>query len=898
MSPTPLGIVASGRRASGGSSFGTLDEEILADAPSAYWKMEEASGSGAGSMLDSSGNGRHATYPASVLHTGSPLYPGSLRSALFPSEVGSHSSQTWMDASATGLTIEAHINLGNVNDVRGLLSRYSGVNGDWILWQRRGKIGFLYQQGGQQEIDGSVLFVGRVSHVIARVTATGIALFVDGRKVAQKLFAVTLPAATSNALQFGGYASANVAGCGLAAVAIYQTALSDARILTHARAASAPRALDAYVDAVCADEPQQYWSFDGGFDVLYGKTRQSLLESSANISLAPSVLRSAQGRSYLFNSALPAFITPTGAEIAENFTIPASTWAVEAWFKTETATTGALWNRTSNLAGDRSQIYLSGGAVVGYFHDTGQTLTSPLTTYADGVRHQAVIERDATHIRLYVDGVQVASATSTPPGAATGQVIYLGRGRYVGTATYFNGQGDEVSTYGAPLGATRVLAHYTAGITPPTQSGFDPVSATRTTAVANAGTAWTAFASDGSWDLLVPAAVGDIVEVGASLSWSPGSAGYCWADMAVIRDNFPIRWVSTGLRLNLTSGGGVFAWFAPNTFETNESAGSMPYTVQPGDVVGGFVRFRLYGKVSTGTRTLNVGWPQTIWAAPCPTVPTESALTGSCSDAGNWLTGSVTIDAVAGDWIAVSPNGVINPGSVGSEAQFSAATVVGGSAVNWLETGTGTRQSGVPGWGSTLNNYEPVGGTILYQVQSADVVAGKVTIKVWGVSFFAANRPLDTGSRLCVRKAGVSALSRKSGAVAVGTSVAALWADGSHDVVIAAAAGDVLEVGISQKSSSTNGAYQFLDAATVVSGAPVTYLSSDTGTPNTAGISAWSTSDVSSSRLVTGSVLYTVKSGDISGGQVRLRLYGRATIARTLHPSSSPAHFWATHRAA
>jgi hypothetical protein len=111
------------------------------------------------------------------------------------------------------------------------------------------------------------------------------------------------------------------------------------------------------------------------------------------------------------------------------------------------------------------------------------------------------------------------------------------------------------------------------------------------------------------------------------------------------------------------------------------------------------------------------------------------------------------------------------------------------------------------------------------------------------------------------------------------------WAnvDTGLDLTIAAAVGDLIQYQINGGWGTEN-VYGFLDVVTVVSGSPVTSFSNSTATPATSGISGWvdkNTADTpGASQALTGSAWHTLVSGDISGGNVTLRLrYKTGTAA-------------------
>lgn len=130
------------------------------------------------------------------------------------------------------------------------------------------------------------------------------------------------------------------------------------------------------------------------------------------------------------------------------------------------------------------------------------------------------------------------------------------------------------------------------------------------------------------------------------------------------------------------------------------------------------------------------------------------------------------------------------------------------------------------------------------------------------------------------------------------TTWTALDSGGAIDLVIAASAGDVIEVGTSVLSPTTAG-YSWLDAATMVSGSPVNWVSTG-GSTHSGGPMGWFTSIAASivNHATGGSVLYTVQAGDLSGGNIRFRFYAK-NAGGTQTPTVSadrPAHFYAVTR--
>lgn len=115
------------------------------------------------------------------------------------------------------------------------------------------------------------------------------------------------------------------------------------------------------------------------------------------------------------------------------------------------------------------------------------------------------------------------------------------------------------------------------------------------------------------------------------------------------------------------------------------------------------------------------------------------------------------------------------------------------------------------------------------------------------------------------------------------------------DLTVPAAAGHILEVAIEVLCADTGADVQF-DAATRVAGADVNFFSTGTGvTRFPGGIGNWY---VQTGRFTSpGLVRYTVQAGDVSGGNVTVRLYGQVPAgSRVLFANATyPLRIWLTN---
>lgn len=138
-------------------------------------------------------------------------------------------------------------------------------------------------------------------------------------------------------------------------------------------------------------------------------------------------------------------------------------------------------------------------------------------------------------------------------------------------------------------------------------------------------------------------------------------------------------------------------------------------------------------------------------------------------------------------------------------------------------------------------------------------------------------------------------ITRRTTALVAATSASWGAIATDSDVSVAAVAGDVLQVGVSILSPNA-AMYTFLDAATMVSGSPVNWVSTGTSTHDD-GVFGWfnSVAVALQTGRVGGSVPYTVKPDDVVNGVVTFRFYAKnagGTANYTVN-SSNPAMFYA-----
>jgi hypothetical protein len=226
-----------------------------------------------------------------------------------------------------------------------------------------------------------------------------------------------------------------------------------------------------YRDAVLADTPILYWRVS--------ETTGTTAANSASTGPAgtyyssPALGQASALTSEIVNKSIST--ATSGSVTAATATTAPTQFTIEAWIKTSTTAGGRIFgfgnNSTTTLSTNTDrQLYLSptGKAVAGLRNSAlvKTVATSPLS-YNDGHWHYLAATYNNTILRLYVDGAQVATTTTTT--AATFSGYWRAATENLSTwptppsGNNYAGGLDELAVYSTALTATRISAHYTAG---------------------------------------------------------------------------------------------------------------------------------------------------------------------------------------------------------------------------------------------------------------------------------------------------------------------------------------------------------------------------------------------------------------------------------------------------
>jgi hypothetical protein len=220
-----------------------------------------------------------------------------------------------------------------------------------------------------------------------------------------------------------------------------------------------------YSSTVLADSPSGYWRL--------GDAAGPTATAAVGNNLAVDVNSPTFGAAGLLtgdSDLAMSFVAASSQRVAGSDTglpIGNGTWSAEAWIKTTQAAEAVFINwGTAGTEQDASFGILSGALTfdsTSRFHSFGGTVN-------DNVRHHVVLTWDGTTMLAYKDGVQVGVGWLYPGAGGVLNLTLAGaKGMIIGrrSVRFYDGTLDEVAIYPTKLSATKVLAHYTAGITAP-----------------------------------------------------------------------------------------------------------------------------------------------------------------------------------------------------------------------------------------------------------------------------------------------------------------------------------------------------------------------------------------------------------------------------------------------
>ena len=470
--------------ATAGTPVDTYAKSVLDDGPMHYWRLSEPSGTSIGDYT-----GLDAMTATSGVTRGTAGAIAGDSAATFPGSGNATASNATSRPGPFWFSVEAWFNT-TTNRGGKIIGYGSSRTGNsaasqsdrTIYMGNNGSLNFGVRQGSTNRVITSpgTYRNGVWHHVVGTVGDTGMNLFVDGVKVANRND-------TSTGTSFNGYwrvggdtlsgwtnrpTSDYFAGA-IDDVAVYRQPLTANRIRNHyvtsgRVVAGTPVPTDAYGLNVYNDGPESFWRF--------GETSgTTAADSSQNGQTAGYVNGAVLGGASAIGLAGDRSVTFDGVNdgVAANIAVQnPNVYSEEIWFKTNTIRGGKLIgfgsSRTGNSSSFDRHIFMTNAGKLRFgVYTTGESTIETSASYNDNAWHQVVATQGKNGMNLYVDGLLVGSN----PQVSAQQ--YTGYWRVGGdslsswasrpTSDWFAGSLDEPAVYPRVLTAAQVRSHYLAG---------------------------------------------------------------------------------------------------------------------------------------------------------------------------------------------------------------------------------------------------------------------------------------------------------------------------------------------------------------------------------------------------------------------------------------------------
>lgn len=230
---------------------------------------------------------------------------------------------------------------------------------------------------------------------------------------------------------------------------------------------------DAYGAAVYSSNPDFYWRLSEAG----GPTAADAMGRTTGTAFGPGITYGVAG-AIAGNTADQFDGSVSGIATSTSLAGP-STYSEELWFNTTTTLGGKLMGFGDSPNGtstnyDRHIYMLASGQIDFGVYTSQAMIIGSSASYNDGKWHHMVATQGGDGMKLYLDGVLVASGAETQAQAYTGYWRVGGDSSWAGS-NFFTGRIDEVALYSTELTAQSVQTHYVKGggqlpNTPPTAS--------------------------------------------------------------------------------------------------------------------------------------------------------------------------------------------------------------------------------------------------------------------------------------------------------------------------------------------------------------------------------------------------------------------------------------------
>ncbi len=484
----------------GAAAASAYRDAVLADGPTSLWRLGEPSGT---IGVDSAGFD-DLTLGSGIARGQAGAVGGSDTASTFD---GTPAGTAANRASATApntFTVETWVKTTSTSGGK-LLGFGNAATGDSSSYDRHlyldstGRLSFGVYTGDTVVLrSAAALNDGAWHHVVGSMSSSGMALYVDGKKVGSN--GTTAGQSFTGFWRVGGDnlngwpnqpASSNLEGT-LDEVAVYPNALSLEQVQQHYAASgrtipTAPKPTDAYGAAVFGAGPDSWWRLsENGGPVARDASPNSVDQAYDGV-YAGGVTFGSAGAVTGGGTA----VTLDGVDGVVAASQPVNnprTYSTELWFRTTTSRGGKLIGfgtaQTGSSGGYDRHVYMldSGQLLFGTYTGVLNTITTT-GAFNDGAWHHMVATQGGDGMALYVDGALTGTNAQTGAQEYTGYWRVGGDNTWGGASSnYFAGTIDEAAVYGKALSASDVAGHYAAG------TGTAPANAAPTASFTSSST--------------------------------------------------------------------------------------------------------------------------------------------------------------------------------------------------------------------------------------------------------------------------------------------------------------------------------------------------------------------------------------------------------------------------
>jgi RHS repeat-associated protein len=484
------------------SASSAYESAVLADSPSAYYRLGESSGTTA---ADDSGNGNDATYGTGVTYGVTGALSGDSDTAIHGD--GTHTavtgSDSWTPTGHSSWTADGWV-------------KTSATPANFVLWGNTNTNQFMqlyeldashvratWSAGVDTFTTTANLGDGNWHYLAWTSDGTTLDAYVDGNAAewdthsGSSLSSLSLAHGGAGAWQIGG-------GSGTPSydeVGVYPSALTAAKINAHwaagiAASNSSPSDTNgAYKTAVLYDSPTSYYRLDeaSGGTIAYDKTTHGNNETYGT----GVTYGAAGGLRGTTDNAIHGDGTNTPVTGSDSWTpTGASHWTVDGWIKSSDSSFKYLVHWGDDRSGGATMnLYMSDATHVSASWSAGGDNFVTGSDLSDGNWHYLAWTFDGSTVKAYVDSV-AATVSSSWGSTSSINLSRTGNSWWIGGAT--SEPIDEVAVYPTPLSAPRITAHYVASGRSPALSGGNVTPAETNAGGANASYSCSCINPDGN----------------------------------------------------------------------------------------------------------------------------------------------------------------------------------------------------------------------------------------------------------------------------------------------------------------------------------------------------------------------------------------------------------------